>query len=304
MSNNPTLLEQFRSFYFQNSPKDIEEAIKYFAVFGGMGWNVDTSKPLTELIESKVLKNYTYIHSDVTKVTQSNKISHSVLTGLATGDRRIHSAFKRARISRSEGDEAIDSLLDGGIIELEYSLESAPSEKDKASEKVNFTAPFIRFWFSFISPYFKTIKEGDYKESKDRFTNLEQGFSELIFEKLSQELLKKSFKEDPITEIGSYWDKNSEITILAKTKSGKIVAGACKYSNSKANKSELSKLKEQCKLADLTPDICVIISKSGFSNELKTMKSPELKLFALKNLKVLVDDLGEEDLLQIDGKRY
>jgi len=304
MAKNPTLLEQFRSFYFQNNPKNVEEAIKYFSVFGGMGWNVDTTKPLMELIETKVLKNYTYIHSDVTKATQSDKIAHAVLTGLAIGDRRIHSAFKRARISRREGDEAIEDLYESHLITPEYSLESAPSESDKASEKANFSAPFIRFWFAFISPYFKTIKAGDYKEAKEKFSNLEQEFSELIFKKLSLELLKLSFKEDPIVEIGSYWDKNTEIEILAKTKSGKIVAGTCKYSNSKANKNELSKLRQQCEAAQLTPDIYVIVSKNGFSNELKTQKSPTLKLFTLKNFKTLVENLSKDDLLKIEGKKY
>ncbi|MEA2028504.1 MAG: ATPase, partial [Campylobacterota bacterium] len=38
MSYSSTLLQQFRSFYFQNSFNDIEVAIEYFAVFGGMGW--------------------------------------------------------------------------------------------------------------------------------------------------------------------------------------------------------------------------------------------------------------------------
>jgi len=82
MAKYPTFLEQFRSFYFQNNPKDIEVAIEYFSIFGGMGWSVDTSKPLLELIESKVLKNYTYIHGDITKVTNSDKVSHSCLVEL------------------------------------------------------------------------------------------------------------------------------------------------------------------------------------------------------------------------------
>jgi hypothetical protein len=162
----------------------------------------------------------------------------------------------------------------------------------------------MRFWFSFISPFFKGIKEGDYKEAKERFENRKQEFSQLVFLKLSIELMKKSFKEDPIKEIGSYWDRNTEIDILAKTKSGKIVAGICKYSNSKAKKSELTKLKEQCALAQLTPDVYVIISKNGFSNELKTLKGEDLKLYALKNFATLVEDLSEKDFIECTGKRY
>ncbi len=107
-----------------------------------------------------------------------------------------------------------------------------------------------------------------------------------------------------IIEIGSYWDRGVQIDILAKTKSGKVVAGICKYSNQKAKKSELSKLQEQCRQAELTPNIHVIVSKGGFSNELKALKGEDLKLFALKNFKTLIEDLSEKDFIECIGKKY
>lgn len=303
MAKYPTLLQQFRSFYFQNNPKNLEEAIEYFAIFGGMGWSVDTSIPLIELIERKVLKNYTYIHSDITKVTNSDKITHSLLSGIASGDGRIHSALKRARISRDDGERAVDEMCDMGFLTSQSSLETAPNDVT-IDEKLNFSLPFMRFWFSFVSPYFKGIKEGNYEEVKENFSNRKSEFLNLTFLKLSSELLKKSFKEDSIVEVGSYWDRDVEIDILAKTKSGKIVAGSCKYSNAKANKNELNKLKEKCERAELTPDIFVLFSKSGFSNELKNEKGAELKLYALKNFRMLVEDLSECDFIECVGKKY
>jgi len=269
-----------------------------------MSWSVDMSVPLEELIENKVLNNYKYIHADITKITESDRHSHLLLSGIAMGDRRTHSALKKARISRSDGEYALENLYERAMLEAEYSLESPPNSDDKIDEKLNFTKSFIRFWFAFISPYFKSIKDGDFKESKESFANRQQEFFELIFTKLAMEVMKKSFKEDPIVEIGSYWDRNTEIEILAKTKSGKIVAGICKNSNSKAKRSELTKLKEQCDRAELTADINVVISKSGFSNELKNLKSDELKLFSIKNFKSLVEDLSERDFIECIGKRY
>ncbi|MEK6658440.1 MAG: DUF234 domain-containing protein [Campylobacterota bacterium] len=304
MAKHPSLLQQFRSFCFQNKPQDLEQAIEYFSVFGGMSWSVDMTKPLDELIESKVLKNYTYIHGDITKITQSDKVSHSLLSAVAAGDGRVHSALKRARISRAEGEDAIDTLCSKNLLKREFSLESPPDEDEKIDEKLNFNTPFMRFWFAFVSPYFKSIKEGDFKEAKEQFANRKSEFYELTFKKLSQEVMKKSFKDDAIVEIGSYWDRNTQIDILAKTSSGKIVAASCKYSNQKAKKSEFTKLKEQCEAAELTPDICVIVSKGGFSNELKALKGEDLKLFALKNFKILIEDLSEKDFIECVGKRY
>ncbi len=56
MSKQSTFLQQFRSFYIQNKPSDMQQAIEYFAVFGGTSWTVDMQKPLWELIETKLLK--------------------------------------------------------------------------------------------------------------------------------------------------------------------------------------------------------------------------------------------------------
>ncbi len=304
MAKHPTILEQFRSFCFQNKPQELEQAIEYFSVFGGTSWSVDMTKSLEELIEGKVLKNYTYIHGDITKITQSDKVSHSLLSAVAMGDGRVHSALKRARISRNEGENAIDALCSKNLLKTEFPLESPPDSDEKIDEKLNFNTPFMRFWFAFVSPYFKTIKEGDFKEAKEQFANRKSEFYELTFKKLSMEVMKKSFKDDPIVEIGSYWDRNTQIDILAKTASGKIVAGVCKYSNSKAKKSELTKLQEQCEAAELTPDISVIISKGGFSNELKALKGEDMKLFALKNFKTLIEDLSEKDFIECVGKKY
>jgi hypothetical protein len=304
MSKHPTLLHHFRSFYLQNRLDDLEIAIEYFTVFGGTSWNVDTTKPLFELISNKILKNYTYIHTDITKQTHSNKLVHALLSACATGDRRVFSSYKRARLSREEGNEALHALLRSELIELEYSLERPVREEDDNSDKLSFTTPFMRFWFAFVSPYYKTIKEGDFSEVEKAFTNREQGFSDLIFEKLCQSFLKKSFNEDPIVEIGSYWDKNAEIDILAKTKSGKLIAGSCKYTNAKVKKTELTRLKEKCALAEFEPDMFVIFGKNGFSSELKALKGNDLKLYTLKSLKPLVEEIKEKELIPCQGKKY
>lgn len=304
MPKHPTLLQQFRSFYLQNHADDMEKALEYFSVFGGTSWKVDMHKPLLELMETKIFKNYPYIHSDIAKVTFSNKLSHTLLSAMATGDRRVHSTFKRAHISREEGEAALDTLLDSALIRFEYSLERPVNSDDDNSDKLSFMTPFMRFWFAFVSPFYKTIKEGDYSEVEKSFASREQEFYELIFKKLSFELLRKLMIEDPIVEVGSYWDKNAEIDILAKTQSGKLIAGSTKYKNTKVKKTELSKLKEQCAKAEFEPDLFVIFSKSGFTSELKALKGDDLKLFTIKSMKALVEEISDKELIPCEGKKY
>jgi len=155
----------------------------------------------------------------------------------------------------------------------------------------------MRFWFAFISPLSRGIQEGNYDEVKSRFSDRQQSFSGLIFEQLSIELLKKEFEHDPIVEIGSYWDRLVEIDILAKTASGKVIVGECKYTNTKVNKSELSKLQEKCALAGFEPDEFVLFSKRGFSNELGTSKEKNVQLYRLEEFKILLQDISPNEML-------
>jgi len=303
MSKFFSTLQQFRSFYFQNSPKNIEEAIEYFAIFGGMGWSVDTSKSLETLIEEKVLKNYRYIHGDITKITQSNNLYHSLLSAIATSDRREHAAFRKTKASRKDGEEAIDFLMDNNLLEMDKPQLRTDKNAD-ISNKLHFTLPFMRFWFSSISPYYKGIKDGDYTEVKAQFENRKQEFSKYIYERLVLELIKRSFTDDPIERIGSYWDSSVEIDIFAKTKSGKTIAGSWKFSKSKANKSELTKLKEKSIEAGLNVDKFIIFSKSGFSKELKSEKSETLILLSFKNFNRLIENLTSDDLIENRNKKY
>ncbi len=216
---------------------------------------------------------------------------HSILTGIAMGDGKTSTAFKRANTSPDVGMNAVDELCDTGVIKLKKGSKFFTSweEHESVSNKLFFTSPFLRFWFAFVSPIFKGIRDGDYKEIRERFANRESEFIQLPFIELSHELLKLNMKDDPIVEIGTYWDNSIELDILAKTKSGKIIAGTCKYTNSKVKKSELTKLQESCAKSNIKVDTFVLVSKSGYSNELKTLKGEKLKLLTIKNFKKLVE---------------
>jgi hypothetical protein len=308
MSKYPTLLQQFRSFCYQNNATDFEQAVEYFTVFGGMGWKVDLSKSIETLIETKVLNNYRYIHGDLTKITHSKPVYHAMLSAIATGDRREYSAFKKVNIGREQGEEVIDFLIKDGFLTFDRSVEKPVNEKDNISDKLLFVVPFMRFWFAVISPTYKSIREGDYKEVKERWSHMKANFSILIYDQLVLEMLKQGFKDafegDPIVAIGSYWDKNVDIDILIKRKSGTLIAGVSKYARSKANKSELTKLREKCSQAELDVDTFVIFSKNKFSSELKKEKGEKVQLFSLRNLTGLIANLNEKDLLVYTNKKY
>jgi len=293
LSQKQTLVKQFQIFYKDHKPKTVEDAVEKFAIFGGVGWgDIDTSKPSYELIEKLILDDYSYIRNDVNEITSGAPLYHALLSAIAMGDGKTHSSYKRAKVDKEVGDKAVKELVERGIIYVEKPKKAFTSwaENEQLDNKLYFTTPFLRFWFAFVSPLFKGIRDKEYGEVKKRWENREAEFSNLIFTQLSHAMLKKSFKEDKIEEISDYWDKKIALDIYAKTASGKIIVGSTKYTNSKIKKSELSRLQELCAKSGIEADIFVIVAKKGFSSELKALKGESLKLYTLKNFKMLLDE--------------
>lgn len=265
-------------------------AIKYFTVFGGLEVEIDTTKPILELIEKHVLSKYSYLRTEIGHLTGGYHVDHAILTGAALGDRKTTNAFKRAYVSFEQGMRCVEGLCERDILDIDSSQHFLVDKRNdpKVAKKLIFSNPFLRFWFAFVSPIYKGIKEGKFEEFKAKFEGRESDFSDFIFEELALSFIKNTFTEDPIKQHGQYWDEKIQIPLIAKTTSGKTIVGICKYTDSKIKKSELNKLLEDCKSENIPADIVVIFAKNGFTTELKGLKSETLKLFNVKSLKALV----------------
>ncbi|AXH11445.1 DUF234 domain-containing protein [Halarcobacter bivalviorum] len=269
----------------------MQTAVNYFAIFGGLDIKLDLSKPLRTLIIRHILDEFYEIHDYIEKKTKNSSLYHKILTGASLGDRRINSAFKRADLEYEEAIESIEKLEELEFITQETSMDFLTNqfEENETADKLLFTTPFLRFWFAFVSPLYKGIAREDYDECFKKFDNYQAEFMDLVFEQLCHEYIKVIFEDDEIEEIGRYWDdEKREINILAQTRSGKVIVGSSKYSNSKMKNSEIGKLKELCEKLEIVPDYVVLFSKNGFTNELKSQKNESLKLYTVKSLKGLL----------------
>ena len=282
LSKKQTTKEQFRSFYQDHKPKNLEDAVEKFAIFAGVEWGeIDTSKDSYELIEKLVFQDYRYIRNDITELTDGLPLYHTILSAIALGDGKTHSVYKRANVSPQVGDNAVEDLVERGIIKVAASK--------TGDDKLFFTLPFIRFWFAFVSPIFKGIRDGEFKEAQERWQNKKSDFIAEAFGTLGREVVKTALKDMQLMKFSHYSDEQIDLEIYATTKDKKVIVGSTKYSNAKVKKSELTRLKELCEKADIKPDLFVIVSKNGFSSELKAMKGENLKLLTLKNFKNLLE---------------
>ncbi|RLA70701.1 MAG: DUF234 domain-containing protein [Epsilonproteobacteria bacterium] len=296
-------VKQFQSFYHEHFPDNMEILIDSFSIFGGWEWDLDVHQPLEHLIHDLILDNYGHLYNEISNILiLEDPKYHRLLSALALGDRRIHSACKRAHISEEKGLQAIDFFRQNGILSIEHSRETPPKkdypkqrfkrevERHRISHKIRFNTPFLRFWFYFIIPMHQEIERGEFEKVLENFKQHHASFSSFIFEELSLLLLEKTFKVEEIISIGSYWDRQIELDILAKTQKDTIIVGECKWTNTKINKSELGKLYDKCKTIGLKPDIITLFSKRGFSKELLSQRSERLRLFTADDFAVLLEE--------------
>ena len=292
------LLDQFKSFYYRNYPEDMESAIELFSIFGGLDIAIDVSKQKEALIHEHILKNFSFLEQYITKLLLNHKNAMRLLQALAVSDRKIFSAFKRAKLNNQNGGVALHFLQKRNLVGIEHSREQDKRElkpklskeeaKYRISDKFFILYPFLRFWFYFVYPHAKEIVQGKYKTFFEEYQLKKYTYSSLVFEELSQILLNYHLQDEVIETIGSYWDANSEIDILAVTQKQHIYVAECKWTNHKINKKELNKLLEKCTVMGIEPTQLVLFSKRGFSKELVAMKDSFLTLYSVEDFILLV----------------
>lgn len=307
---NSKLLEQFRSFYFRNYPNDMELQIEYFSVFGGLGWDIDTSKSITELIELLILENFETLNEKIQELTLGEQNNKRLLRALAVSDRRIFSAFRRAGLNNGNGGAALNFLQEKNLITIEYSREEPARSlkqnsklkrevaRHRISHKVLFTQPFVRFWFYFIAPHTKDILEKNYENLFADFALRQNSYTSLVFEELSEILLNYHIRDSQILSSGSYWDANIEIDILTITDDEKTYIAECKWTNHKITKKELHKLEQKCEKLDIEPTQIALFCKSGFSKELLNLAGKNLALYSAEDFDVLLKRTSQEELIE------
>ena len=90
----------------------------------------------------------------------------------------------------------------------------------------------------------------------------------------------------PLLKVGRWWDKNTEVDIVALGENNKIVFGECKYSKKQVGLSILKQLQEKAKNIKWNnnnrEEYFILFSKSGFSEELEELAQKEKNIILKK----------------------
>jgi len=251
------------------------------------------------MVESNFVENFSTFQTLVSPSYLLESPYREILVAVARGDGKFYSVLKKARLSKSIGEEIVKELISHHILWLEPSregpLRTHPKHKLKKElrsyriqDKLRFVDPFMRFWFGFVSSYTKELSIGKGDAFLENFKKHQERLYSLVYEQLCDALLIEHYaKTTPLLSSGSYWNQHSEFDILAVTSDKKVVLGECKYKDRKVCKSELTKLKAKALQSRIKVDVYALFSKSGFSNELLQNKDEKLLLFDLNDLMLL-----------------
>ncbi|HEX5330475.1 DUF234 domain-containing protein [Sulfuricurvum sp.] len=293
-------------FFHLNLPRDMEQYVELFAIFGGYNDPIDTDETIESLILRHILIPFETHRERLLAPLNDDPLYINLLHAISIGDRRQGSAYRRARIGKERGNEAFEFLRVNGYLTLERSREmplirAHPKQKfkkeiehHKISHKFRFTTPFLRFWFAFVEPFSKSIREGNYQPFLDHFQEQFNAFVGFTFEELCdlyiRDILAPAFQSD-LLDSGSYWNREVEIDLFIETMEGEIWVGECKWTNHKVNKKEFHKLEEKCSKLSIRADKILLFTKRGFSNELCEMKDKRLYRISAEELSALTDRL-------------
>ncbi len=194
----------------------------------------------------------------------------------------------------------MNKLLESGLLKLEKSKEKKKvlkkGEKEKkelrkytVQDKVIFKNHFARFFFYFLKPNEKMIKQKEYDKLLQKIKNDFTHYQSFCFEMLGKELVEEKFKLECVS---SFWNKELEFDLFYKD-SNLTLIGEVKFTEKKSCKNIFNILKNKAEILGLKPDYFILFSKNGFSTQLTKNKVQNLLLFNINDLKLLLRDTDE-----------
>ena len=156
---------------------------------------------------------------------------HSILMALAAG----HTTNTALSQATGIGDRALHfyltTLMALGYVQRRYPLTGAPPTARQV--RYSLEDPLLRFWFRFVFPHLSQIAQLGPERAVQEIVRPElDAFFGHAFERLCREALPALYASEGVTaasEIGEYWDKETQIDVVGLRQDGWTDLGECKW---------------------------------------------------------------------------
>ena len=265
------------------------DKITAFAVLGGIPHYLkqfDDTLTLGENICKSILYRGSILYNEVEflmrQELRETAIYNAIIEAAALGNTKLGDIHQKTQIEKTKLSAYLKNLINLNILHREFPVSVSVKEHANVQRGLyQVIDNFFRFWFAFVFPNLSELETGDVDGIwKHVVEPAIGGYTSRIFEDICRQYLRVQNRRSALpfyfTKIGRWWDKGSEIDIMAiDSNKQNILLSECKYRNSVVTLSELNALRGKFIPDDRKSKVYYyLFSKSGFSDEVvSTAKS-------------------------------
>jgi uncharacterized protein len=282
MRIHPIPFKYYNNFYKNSLSR--REAVELYSVTGGVPKYIEMLNGYQDVykaIEERILDTSSILLDEPETILRREVSSvgtyFSILGTIALGNEKLGDISAYLSTEKSALTAPLSTLIDLDIVERVIPITFENPEKCKKG-LYKIKDPYFRFWFRFIYPNMAELNMGRKRYVMDRIhTNLIDCHTAYIYEDICREKLANLNEDGKLpfsfNRIGSWWDKSTEIDLLAYDSFGQdICFGECKFKTSKIGVEVFHSLFEKAKAVDWKKEErkewYVLFSIAGFTDEL------------------------------------
>ncbi len=278
-----------------------KEKLEFYAVCGGIPrylLEIQPSKSLIENIRENILNKNKLLYSEPRfilndELTETSTY-FSLLQTIAAGNHKIGHIAAALQIPNNRLTAHLNRLRELDLIERRVPV----TEKNPAKSRrgLYFIKDyFFRFWFRYVFPFQSELELGDINYVAESIEKDITNYMGPAFEDVCRQVVFY-FCPFTIQVSGSYWDKNTEIDILAiNNKEKQILFGECKWSNKPIDIRILRELQTKAETLPWNKnkrrEYFILFAKNGFTEEVMKYARQNKQLILVNWSKLKLSDL-------------
>ncbi len=288
----PLDFKDIREYYRGKSFSDV---VELYAVTGGVPKYLelfDNGRPLMRNVTDIVLNKNGFLYEEpaflLNKEVREPVGYFSIMQAVAQEKHKTTEIAAALEIPTNRLSPYLDTLQ--GLFLLDKKVPATEKYPEKSRKGLYFIRDvFMRFWFKFVFPYKGELEFGNVDFVLEKLNkNFIDNHVAFVFEEICRQYfidLCRNKKIDFVpSRVGAWWDKNSEIDLVAVDESHKrIFAAECKFYNQgkPVDAGVYGRLKEKCAAPDFKNHELMygLFSKSGFDEQLRRISETNKGLF-------------------------